>query len=164
MSEWKFLMFLAFFSYLLWYFMRAEAEAAKFFKEKSGSGSGSCAKDLEAEAEAISGKNLQMEAEAEANFFWKKFWKRKRFRNQPLPKHWSEAKDTRHDPSFYVTWLVNMVTWHGHLAWSLGVRDLRRRHRFCQYSTERRLISFSCIPVICRVSLSLPPRRTPNAH
>ena len=60
--------------------MEAEAEAAKFFKEKSGSGSGSSAKDLEAEAEAILGKNLQMEAEAEANFFSKKFWKGKRKR------------------------------------------------------------------------------------
>ena len=41
--------------------MEVEAEAAKFFEERSGSG----AKDLEAEAEAILEKNLQMEA----NFF-----------------------------------------------------------------------------------------------
>ena len=47
--------------------MEAEAEAAKFFEEKSGSGSG--AKDLEAEVEAFLGKNLQMEGEVEANFF-----------------------------------------------------------------------------------------------
>ena len=64
-----------------------EAEAAKFFEQKSGSGSGGGAKDLEAEAEAFLVKDLQMEAEAiffsileekaEANFFSKKFWKQK---------------------------------------------------------------------------------------
>ena len=42
-----------------------EAEAAKFFEEKSGSGSG--AEDLEAEAEAFFEKKFQMEAEV--NFF-----------------------------------------------------------------------------------------------
>ena len=75
-----------------------EAEAAKFFEQKSGSGSGGGAKDLEAEAEAFLVKNLQMEAEAiffsileaeaEENFCSKKIWKRKqkRFQNQPLPK------------------------------------------------------------------------------
>ena len=47
--------------------MEVEAEAAKFFEEKSGSGSRSGAEDLEGEAEAFLGKNLQMEAEA--NFF-----------------------------------------------------------------------------------------------
>ena len=47
-----------------------EAEAAKFFEEKSGSGSGSGAKDLEVEAEPFFGKNLQMEDEAEANLFF----------------------------------------------------------------------------------------------
>ena len=41
-----------------------EAEAAKFFEQKSGSGSRGGAKDLEAEAEAFLVKNLQMEAEA----------------------------------------------------------------------------------------------------
>ena len=60
---------LSFFSNPLWYFMEAEAEAAKVFEEKSGSGSGSGAKGLEVEAEAF--------LKAEANFFWKKFWKRK---------------------------------------------------------------------------------------
>ena len=44
--------------------MEVEAEAAKFFEEKSGSGNGSGAEDLEVEAERFLRKNLQMEAEA----------------------------------------------------------------------------------------------------
>ena len=56
----------------------AEAEAMKFLWKQSGSGSGSGAKNLEAEAEAFLKNKTKMEAEAEANFFWKKFWKRKR--------------------------------------------------------------------------------------
>ena len=52
--------------------MEVEAEAAKFFEEKSGSGSGSGAKDLE--AEAFLGKKLQ--TEVEAIFFQKNFGSR----------------------------------------------------------------------------------------
>ena len=50
-----------------------------FFEQKFGSGSRSRSSDknLEAEAEAFLENKTKMEAEAEANFFSKKFWKRK---------------------------------------------------------------------------------------
>ena len=63
-----------------------EAEAAKFFEQKSGSGSGGGAKDLEVESFLVKNAEAEafffsiLEAEAEANFFSKKFWKGKRKR------------------------------------------------------------------------------------